>query len=247
MKKTILWIVALLMLGSIFGCGGTDGKAPSKQDGKVEQSMLETAAFAPTAEPTTAPTIEPTAIPTIEPTAVPTPEPTAVPVMTLPQSGYAIDENGFCITTGELFDGLKALLTDNGSEFYSGVDVMIVNGDTTKEIRSVLFDGVNTAYMVSTIMEGKDDFPQDNEPFTLITVIGDLSTDLNRLGMTTVVTAIFHMTYPDANGFQEASDLFLELIQNEGKWVQKGKMEYMYSNLTGTIYAVAIREIAAYR
>ena len=167
--------------------------------------------------------------------------------MTLPQSGYAIDENGFCITTGELFDGLKALLTDNGSEFYSGVDVMIVNGDTTKEIRSVLFDGVNTAYMVSTIMEGKDDFPQDNEPFTLITVIGDLSTDLNRLGMTTVVTAVFHMTYPDANGFQEASNLFLELIQNEGKWVQKGKMEYMYSNLTGTIYAVAIREIAAYR
>lgn len=163
------------------------------------------------------------------------------------ESGYAVDNNGFCITTGEFFEALSALLTDSSSEFYSGVEVLIVNGQTTQEIRSVLFYGVDTSYMVCTSKAGKDDFPKDDEPFDLITIIGDMSTDLNRLGMTTVATAVLHMTNKDAKGWQGAKDLLLELVNNAERWVQKGKMEYMYSNLYGTMYAIAVREIAAYK
>ncbi len=163
------------------------------------------------------------------------------------ESGYAVDENGFCITTGEFFESLYALLTDKSSEFYTGVEVHVANGQTTPEIRSVVFSDFDISYMVTTSSAGKDNFPKDDEPFDMIMIIGDLSTDVGRLGMMTVSGAVIHMTNKDANGWKAASDLSLELIDKAEKWVQKGKLEYMYSNITGTTYALAVREIAAYK
>ena len=163
------------------------------------------------------------------------------------ESGYAVDNNGFCITTGEFYEALSALLTDSSSEFYTGVEVQVVSGQTTPEIRSVVFSDFGLSYMVSTSYAGKDSFPKDNEPFNLITVIGDLSTDLNRLGMMTVSGAVLHMTNKDAKGWKAASDFSLELIDKAETWVKKGKLEYMYSNISGTTYALAVREIAAYK
>ncbi len=164
-----------------------------------------------------------------------------------PESGCAIDEDGICITAGEFYELLETMLTDEDSPAYSGVEVTIARGESSPEIRNVNFKGIKATYMFAASWKEKEDFPTDDEPFTLITVMGDMSDDFNRLGMVTASTALLYLTDPDVTDLNSALDFLLELLDAEGDWIQIGAMEYSFSSLVADTYILAVREIEPYK
>ena len=80
MKKTLSFLLAILMLLSLCACGGAQTSAAPETDTEAaSEAPTEEAAEAPTEEATEAPTEEATEAPTEEATEVPTEEPTEPP------------------------------------------------------------------------------------------------------------------------------------------------------------------------
>ena len=169
----------------------------------------------------------------------------------LPPSGYAVDRNGFSVTAGEFFDELYTLLTTSGSEFCPGEGVISYSrGTEAEEIRFVDFKDLDATYMIGMSSADKDGFPSDDDPFTLITLMADVTTERNLLAAAAVSTAMFYLTSKDIDDFQDGIDFLIELMQNDEEWIQKGAIEYSITkmDMPGSEHIlIGIREIAAYK
>ena len=119
------------------------------------------------------------------------------------------------------------------------------NGETHKEIRSVAIQGVDTGYTLNPTTADGESFAQDNEPFYQLIVMGDTSTEMFLMGMMEVCCAVVYLTNPDADGFQNAKDFMVNLLDNGGNWVKAGVMEFQFSRVSGDICALYVREASA--
>lgn len=226
-KRICATILLCLFSVSLLGCGNAAapeeaGSAPSEDAAQAEVTPADTPEN--TAEE----------------------ESDAVSETDIPEAGYAVDENGFCITTGEFFDALETLLTAPNSQFNPGFEVKIENGEKSPEIRTITLTKYDTHYFVNTSMAGGESYPADDEPFTMVMTNATLSTDDQTNGLIMVESAILYLINPEADSFTNAWNFLSEIMGSAGTWVQKGTMEYQYANISGDIYAVVARAASAY-
>lgn len=200
-------------------------------------------------------TPEPSALPAEESSNMPEETP-VTPASPDPKESRATNVGGYCVTVGEFYSELEALLTKEGSSFRlldistgDPYPILFMNSTETEEIRWVSYDidGEYPACSISAILKGHEGFPGDDERFDNVIAYSTLSTYDDFRCFATVASAIIYLTQPDINDFAEAYDYFSDLMEYDGDWKIDAALEYNYANATGDIYTFCVRERAPYK
>ncbi len=166
---------------------------------------------------------------------------------TVPAAGSFADRDGFCVSAGEYFSALVDLLSASDSPFDIGSDVMLLNGSTTPEIKSLLIESASAPLQVSALRKDPEGFSDGNEPFEMLMIIGVLDEDENREAFSYSAAAAAYLMNREISDYSAALDFLEELVEQEGTWVRIDPLEYQFSQISGDYYAFVVREIAAYQ
>ena len=166
---------------------------------------------------------------------------------TVPAAGSFADRDGFCVSAGEYFSALVDLLSASDSPFDIGSDVMLLNGSTTPEIKSLLVESASAPLQVSALRKDPEGFSDGNEPFEMLMIIGVLDEDENMEAFSYSAAAAAYLMNREISDYSAALDFLEELVEQEGTWVRIDPLEYQFSQISGDYYAFVVREIAAYQ
>lgn len=170
------------------------------------------------------------------------------------EAGFCADENGFCVTSGAFFETLEALMNREDFRAATGVEgeISVIPGNASPEIR-VMTVPPSSPVIVSSSLKGQEEFPTDEQPFTLVAAMGTLSSQRDYHGLALIVSAILYLTNGELDDAPAALQALNELVEKPDVWESCGALEYQFTilsggstGMSGDTFIFAVREAAAY-